>query len=224
MRAKCARALRHILLFVNPRIPAGLLALGLCAAASALSLGELKVRSPIGSPFEAVLPYTASADEVLSPQCIRGHEDAGSRNQHVPLLANVRFTITPSAGGGEIVIRTRTLVHEPAVRIRLTIDCGPKTLLVREYVVLLDAPPAMVEPVPAAVAVPLAAVPLPPTPSRVRCAAAPRHLRAMPARLVPRCVPCRRCGSRRRETGRPATPSELLQANRLWANLHPGIG
>jgi len=163
MRAKCARALRHILLFVNPRLAAGLLALGLCAAASALSLGDLKVRSPIGSAFEAVLPFTANADEVLSPQCIRGHEDAGSRNQHVPLLANVRFTITPSAGGGEIVIRTRTLVHEPAVRIRLTIDCGPKTLLVREYVVLLDAPPAMVEPVPAAVAVPLAAVPLPPT-------------------------------------------------------------
>ncbi len=162
IRAKCAHAYRHILLFVNPRSLAGLLALGLCAGASALSLGDLKVRSPIGSAFEAVLPYTANADEVLSPQCIRGHEDAASRNQHVPLLANVRFAITRSAGGGEIVIRTRALVHEPAVRIRLTVNCGPQTLLVREYVVLLDAPPVNIEPVPATVAVPLAAVPVPP--------------------------------------------------------------
>lgn len=142
MRAHCAHACRHILLFVNLQWLAGLLALGACAAASALSLGELKVRSAIGSAFEAVVPFTATADEVLSPQCIRGHQDAASRNQHVPLLANLRFEITQSAAGGEIIIRTRTLVHEPAVRIRLTIDCGPQTLLVREYVVLLDAPPA----------------------------------------------------------------------------------
>lgn len=141
MRALCAHACRHILLFVNLQWLAGLLALGACAAASALSLGDIKVRSAIGSAFEAVLPFTATADEVLSQQCIRGHQDAPSRNQHVPLLANVRFEITQSAAGGEIVIRTRTLVHEPAVRIRLTIDCGPQTLLVREYVVLLDAPP-----------------------------------------------------------------------------------
>lgn len=165
MRAECAFAHRHTLRFVNPGSLAGLLALGLCAGASALSLGDLKVRSPIGSPFEAVLPFTASVDEVLSPQCIRGHEDAASRNQHVPLLANLRFAITQSAGGGEIVIRTRTLVHEPAVRIRLTIDCGPQTLLVREYVVLLDAPPAIGEAAPATMAVPLAAVPAAPAPS-----------------------------------------------------------
>ncbi len=153
------------------------MALGLCAGASALSLGELKVRSPIGSPFEAVLPFTASADEVLSPQCIRGHEDAASRNQHVPLLANLRFAITQSAGGGEIVIRTRTLVHEPAVRIRLTIDCGPQTLLVREYVVLLDAPPAIVEAAPADVAVPLTAVPVAPAPSISTRRGEPRAVR-----------------------------------------------
>ena len=179
MRANCVRAIRHILLFVNPSSLAGLLALGLCATASALSLGDLKVRSPIGSTFEAVLPFTANAGEVLSPQCIRGHEDAGSRNQHVPLLANLRFAVTPSAGGGEIVIRTRTPVHEPAVRIRLTIDCGPQTLLVREYVVLLDAPPAMVEPVPAALALPLAGVPLPPTPSSSVRRSEPRAVRGV---------------------------------------------
>lgn len=160
MRALCAHACRHILLFVNLQWLAGLLALGACAAASALSLGDLQVRSAIGSAFEAVLPFTATADEVLSQQCIRGHQDAPSRNQHVPLLANVRFEITQSAAGGEIVIRTRTLVHEPAVRIRLTIDCGPQTLLVREYVVLLDAPPTNAQgrveaaPVPVAVITP----------------------------------------------------------------------
>ncbi len=175
MRAQCVHACRHIFLFVNLPWLAGLLALGACAAASALSLGDLKVRSPIGSAFEAVLPFTATADEALSPQCIRGHQDAASRNQHVPLLANVRFEITQSAVGGEIVIRTRALVHEPAVRIRLTIDCGPQTLLVREYVVLLDAPPANARGSVEAAAAPAAVI----TPSSVP-AAAPGMRRAEP--------------------------------------------
>ena len=182
-RAKRAGAYRHILLLVHLKSLAGLLALGLCAGASAFSLGDLKVRSVIGSAFEAVLPFSANADEVLSPQCIRGHDDAASGNQHVPLLANVRFEVRQSAGGGEIVIRTRALVQEPAVRIRLTVDCGPKMLLVREYVVLLDAPSANPSTGVEAVSAPApatAVVPPPSMPMRVR-RSEPRVARAAAA-------------------------------------------
>lgn len=122
---------------------AGLLTLGVCAAASALSVGELKIRSAVGGAFEAALPFSANADEAVSPQCIRALDDGSSPNQHVPLLGGLRFEVVHSAGGGEIVIRTRALVNEPVVRVRLAINCAPKGSLVREFVVLLDAPGTM---------------------------------------------------------------------------------
>lgn len=119
---------------------AGLLIFGVCAGASALSVGELKIRSAVGGAFEAALPFSATADEPVSPQCIRALDDSSSPNQHVPLLGNLRFEVAHSPGGGEIVIRTRALVNEPVVRLRLAINCAPKGSLVREFVVLLDAP------------------------------------------------------------------------------------
>ena len=119
---------------------AGILMFGVCVGASALSVGELKIRSAVGGAFEAALPFSANADEAVAPQCVRALDDGSSPNQHIPLLGGLRFEVVHSAGGGEIVIRTRTLVNEPVVRLRLAINCAPKGSLVREFVVLLEAP------------------------------------------------------------------------------------
>ncbi len=68
-------------------------------------------------------------------------------NQALPYLANAQFTVTARPDGGEIIVRTRAPVGEPAVRLRITIDCAPASVLSREFVVLLDAPTAQAEPV-----------------------------------------------------------------------------
>lgn len=136
-----------------------MLMFGVCAAASALSVGELKIRSAVGGAFEAVLSFSANADEAVSPQCVRALDDGSSPNQHIPLLGGLRFEVVHSAGGGEIVIRTRALVNEPVVRLRLAINCAPKGSLVREFVVLLEAPGSAV---PAAASAAVAVSPIVP--------------------------------------------------------------
>ena len=143
-------------------------ALAICAGACALSLGELNVRSSVGHPFEAVLPFATGAGESIAPQCIRARDDAATANQALPYLANAQFTVTSRPGGGEIVVRTRAAVGEPAVRLRITIDCAPASILSREFVVLLDAPAAQQEPIVAPVAAVAAAEAIPPAARRAR--------------------------------------------------------
>jgi hypothetical protein len=145
------------------------------SGAFALSLGELNVRSSIGHPFEATLPFSAGPGETVSPQCIRSRDDVATANQAVPFLANALFAVNTRPGGGEIVVRTRAAIGEPAVRLRITIDCAPTTLLAREFVVLLDAPALVAEreaSLPSAVADPAVAAAAP-APRRSRRAERP---------------------------------------------------
>lgn len=100
----------------------------------------MQLRTRLGQAFEAAIPFTLAAGESLSPLCIRGNQDAGSFNQHIPLLANARFDIVLNGAAGEIMVRTARPVNEPALRVRLTIDCGPTLSLAREFIALLDAP------------------------------------------------------------------------------------
>ena len=109
-----------------------MLLLALCDGAAALSLGDLSMRSRIGQPFDAVIPFSVLADESLGAQCIRGDRgdrDAASPNLHLPLLSNLRFDVTQSRGGGEISIRSRAIVNEPVVRLRIAVDCGSSAFL-----------------------------------------------------------------------------------------------
>lgn len=156
--------------------------------AHALSLGDLAVRSSVGQAFDAVLPFQASAEDAITPQCVRvnGPGDA-TQAADVPVLAGVRVALRERAGGGQIVLSTRTVVNEPAFRLRVTIDCGARTFLSREFVVLLDAPGTLHLP----------EVPAP--------AAAPAAVAAAPAEAVPR----RRA---RREPGADASASPVPRA------------
>jgi pilus assembly protein FimV len=136
-----------LILFFN-RPPVALAALVVFAAsgsALALSLGEIAVRSSVGLPFEAVLPFSAGAGESVSAQCIHARDDGVSAHPAVPALANPQLSVNARRGGGEIVVRTRAAVGEPVVRLRITLDCAPATLLSREFLVLLDAPVPVAE-------------------------------------------------------------------------------
>ena len=117
-----------------------LLSLALCDGAVALSLGDLAMRSRVGQPFDAVIPFSAAPDDSLGAQCIRSDRDAASPNLHLPLLSNLRFEVSRSVGGGDISIRSRAIVNEPVVRLRIAVNCGPNSFLAREYVILLDPP------------------------------------------------------------------------------------
>jgi len=132
-----------ILFFSRPLVAlAALVVLAASGSALALSLGEITVRSSVGLPFEAVVPFSAGAGESVSAQCIHSRDDGASAHQAVPALANPQFSVNTRRGGGEIVVRTRAAVGEPVVRLRITLDCAPATLLSREFLLLLDAPAA----------------------------------------------------------------------------------
>ena len=125
-------------------------------AVQAFSLGDVAVRSHVGHVFDAVIPFRLNDGESITSRCVRAHEDAFSTNQHIPLLADPRIEVVGTPQGGEIRIRSARAVGEPVLRLRLTIDCEPNAYLVREWIVLLDAPPAdaptrpPVTPIPAA--------------------------------------------------------------------------
>lgn len=108
--------------------------------ASALSLGDLNVKSAVGQPFDAMIGFVAGRGETIAAQCIRARDDGSSAHPGVPFLANPVFTVAARPGGGEIMIRTRATVGEPAVRLRIVIECDAASLLAREFLVLLDAP------------------------------------------------------------------------------------
>ena len=130
--------------------------------ASALSLGDLNIKSAVGQPFDAVIGFVAGRGETIAAQCIRARDDGSSAHPGVPFLANPVFTVAARPGGGEIMIRTRATVGEPALRLRIVIECASATLLAREFLLLLDAPvPTQLQPtVSAAVSPDPASVPL----------------------------------------------------------------
>jgi hypothetical protein len=163
----------------------------------ALSLGDLSVRSTIGQSFEAVIAYHASADDAVGPHCVRINAPGAAAESDLPQLPGVRATLRERPGGGQIVLGTRTLVNEPAFRLRVTIDCGPRAYLSREFVVLLDAPGTAQPPVDAQPAPAIAAQAIPSTPQELQprrarreasraAAAAPMPSAPGPATTAPR--------------------------------------
>jgi len=123
-------------------LKAGVVAGGLSLAVSAhaLSLGELVIQSGLGQPFLGTVRYTTPRGEDVQPMCIRTRYVQAPPVSGVPELPDPRLEVEPGPGGGTIIIRTSRPVDEPLVRLYLSVNCGPSTVMNREFMVALDPP------------------------------------------------------------------------------------
>ncbi|MEZ5566228.1 MAG: LysM peptidoglycan-binding domain-containing protein [Gammaproteobacteria bacterium] len=120
---------------------AGSLLLICAQSASALTLGELKVRSALGQRLNATVPVRLASGEALSSGCvIPGFPSSDLRG--VP-GADV---ISPEAireGTYELRVTSTAALYEPMYALELRIDCPGIPAMVRQYVLMLDLPAAV---------------------------------------------------------------------------------
>ena len=103
--------------------------------ASALTIGDIDVRSVYGERFDARIPLTLQSGEDLVQGCVR-LDTAAVTGSAMPTLVDYTLTLEPAAAGKSGVrLTTAKVLTEPAVRISLVIRCGQKTSSLREFVV-----------------------------------------------------------------------------------------
>ena len=102
--------------------------------ASALTIGDIEIKSAYGERFSARIPLTLGAGEDLAAGCVR-LENFSGKNAEIPMLLNYRLNLEPVKGGkGAVLITTNDALTEPMVRIGLAVRC-PKASLSREFIV-----------------------------------------------------------------------------------------
>lgn len=114
---------------------AGLLAALLAGPVSALTIGDIEVKSSYGQRFSARIPLTLQAGEDVVQGCVRLDQPEG-KNAGVPMLTGYTLSLEPVAGGKTaVLLSTSAALTEPMVRIPLVIRCGQKTSSSREFIV-----------------------------------------------------------------------------------------
>lgn len=158
----------------------GLCIVSLVPAAGALSLGELEVRSRLGEPLQAQLPLTLGPGESLAAGCI----SQGRATDDLARLPQLRIQAPVAGQAGAYTVRLSTPrpLHEPMYGIELRVACPGTPVMVRQYVLMLDLPGAVLPVVPATV-MPREARSSPPAAARSRPAPAPA---TAPQPAVPR--------------------------------------
>lgn len=122
---------------------------GLAAApAAALELGELTVQSHLGQPLRASIAYALAPNEMLSDTCVS--VGGGRSTGGLPGIGRNSATITDNA----IVVTGESIIREPMLATRVTINCPYTPNLSREYMLFVD--PAAVAEAQSAVAPPQA--------------------------------------------------------------------
>ena len=102
--------------------------------ASALTIGDIEIKSAYGERFSARIPLTLGAGEDLAAGCVR-LENFSGKNAEIPVLLNYHLNLEPVQGGkGAVLITTNAALTEPMVRIGLAVRC-PKASLSREFIV-----------------------------------------------------------------------------------------
>ena len=100
--------------------------------AAALELGELTVRSSLGQPLRASIAYALAPNEMLSDTCVS--VGGGRSTGDLPGIGRSTIAVTDSA----ILITGETLIREPMMATRVTINCPYTPNLSREYMLFVD--------------------------------------------------------------------------------------
>jgi LPXTG-motif cell wall-anchored protein len=152
------------------------------AQVGALSLGEIELKSRLGQPLEAIVPLTLREGESLPGNCVKPSPERNT----LAKLRDIKVAAPVRTGPGTFNVRVSSTkpLHEPMYELSLMVQCPGATLLVRQYVLMLDLPGMPVE-----TKVPVQATNPVPATSGVARSAAPvrRNMTADPTRaLLPR--------------------------------------
>jgi len=142
--------------------------------AMALELGDLTVQSSLGQPLRASIAYALAPNEMLSDSCVA--VGGGRSTGGLPGIGKSAVSITDSA----IVITGETIVREPMLGTRVTINCPYTPNLSREYMLFVD--PATLAPV---IAAPAAAPVVEATVQPAARTTTPRRTRTAPLDTTP---------------------------------------
>ncbi len=109
----------------------------------AVGLGEIHLKSRLGQPLEATVPLILGDGESLRQDCVQPAPASGSLRQ--PRDLRVLSPARTGPGAYEIRVTTANPLREPMYELSLMIKCTGASLLVRQYVLMLDLPgtPAM---------------------------------------------------------------------------------
>jgi len=126
-------------------------------AASALSLGDLQVRSYLGRALDARIALGGTDAAALEDDCFAIVPPSRSG---IPAIERGELKLERAGDATVLRVRTAAALGEPAMMLAIRASCpGQQGMVLREYPVLLD-------PAPVAVALPLAAAPaIRPSPS-----------------------------------------------------------
>lgn len=142
--------------------------------AMALELGDLTVQSSLGQPLRASIAYALAPNEMLSDSCVA--VGGGRSTGGLPGIGKSAVSITDRA----IVITGETIVREPMLGTRVTINCPYTPNLSREYMLFVD--PATLAPV---IAAPAAAPVVEATVQPAARTTTPRRTRTAPLDTTP---------------------------------------
>lgn len=134
------------------------LAVFYCGHAAALGLGELSVRSHLGSRFHAEVRLIESAvDNRTADSCFR-IDNSGDGDSGIPSLTRAFFRIERHRDLALLVITSDQTINEPIVEVNLRAGCGSE--IVRRYTALIDPAPQKGDDRQAATLLPTKAVPV----------------------------------------------------------------
>jgi len=107
-------------------------------AVNAVGLGEISVNSHLGQPLDATVPFTLAAGESIPQDCIAPARASSAIG--TPKKLRVSSPAATQPGTYNLRVSTTNALHEPMYEISLLIDCPGTSVLLRQYVLMLDMP------------------------------------------------------------------------------------
>jgi len=116
--------------------------------ATALELGDVKVHSTLGQPLRASIAYALGPNEIMSDTCISLQPLTGAGG--LPFIDRGSLVVAD----GVIAITGSSIVREPLVSMRVSINCPYTAHLTRDFMMFIDpvGAPAIEAPTPDRVA------------------------------------------------------------------------
>ncbi|MGI9341442.1 MAG: type IV pilus assembly protein FimV [Gammaproteobacteria bacterium] len=108
------------------------------AQVGAMGLGDMRVKSRLGQPLEASVPLTLGAGESLPKNCLQ--PTFANNTLRSPQDLRVQAPAMSGPGRVEVRITTANPLREPMYELSLMVKCTGVSLLVRQYVLMLDLP------------------------------------------------------------------------------------
>jgi hypothetical protein len=112
--------------------------------ATALELGDVKVHSTLGQPLRASIAYALGPNEIMSDACVSLQPLTGAGG--LPSIDRGSLVVAD----GVIAITGSSIVREPLVSMRVTINCPYTAHLTRDFMMFIDpvGAPAIEAPTP----------------------------------------------------------------------------